>query len=184
VVHRNTRPIYFARARLTQSGLRIVMAPPVRFQADHLSYDSVANKLRGQSWSHVEFCSNLKHLLAGSCCYANDDRTKIFFCGGTRRVNGYFDSTSGGLFDINTGKMTELLSMPHGHGDPRIVCVHSKIYAFQVGHNTLCYSPRQAHVAELLASGRRAGIKRRRSQHYCCRCCWVWFADDGPSLPP
>ena len=42
-------PIYFARARLTQSRLRIVMAPPVRFQADHLSYDSVANKLRGQS---------------------------------------------------------------------------------------------------------------------------------------
>lgn len=29
--------------------------------------------------------------------------------------------------------------MPHGHGDPRIVRVHSKIYAFQVGHNTLCY---------------------------------------------
>ena len=92
VVHQNTHPIYFALARLTQSRLRIVMAPPVRFQADHLSYDSVANKLRGQSWSHVEFCSNLKHLLAGSCCYANDDRTKIFFCGGTRRVNGYFDS--------------------------------------------------------------------------------------------
>lgn len=29
--------------------------------------------------------------------------------------------------------------MLHGHGDPRIVRVHSKIYAFQVGHNTLCY---------------------------------------------
>jgi hypothetical protein len=35
--------------------------------------------------------------------------------------------------------MTELSSMPHGNGAPRIVRVRSKIYAFQVGHNTLCY---------------------------------------------
>jgi hypothetical protein len=51
-------PIYFARAQLTHR-LRIVA--PVRFQADHLSYDSVGNKVRGQPWSHVKFCS--KHLL-------------------------------------------------------------------------------------------------------------------------
>jgi hypothetical protein len=102
-------PIVFAAARLrSEVTKKCVMIPPARFQACHLSYNSVANKLEGQPWSHVSLngisqSEDLINNLNCGHCYANVERTKVFFCGGniaklSRQGDiGYLNSDSAGL---------------------------------------------------------------------------------------
>ena len=129
-------------------------APMIQLHVDSLSYDADRGKLIGQPWSEVVVKNQEpKGLgrLGRHMCFANDAKTKIFFCGGklvapegqanntwidllslfdeyTGRNSDHHEPLATGLFDLETGTWTELPSFPMRGEIDGIFRIGAKVY--------------------------------------------------------
>ena len=147
-------PFVFARVpeyRRSKRGERELHRAVIRFDAGVLRYDLETHKLLGQPWSKVySFGKSTENDESpnnhdAAVCFADDDKTQLFFCGGTFRIpdedEGYgytfHPSRDAALLDIASGEWTDLPMMSKSRGaasrgGPAAAAfrVRSKIYVF------------------------------------------------------
>ena len=120
-------------------------APIIRFQINSLAYNLENKRLQGQPWSEV-LVNNKQPSALGriglNSCFANDEKTQIFCCGGRLFVPEHIGehdwlevqdmkqigAVAAGLFDIETGMWTEVPPMPESRDGAGIFRIGSKIY--------------------------------------------------------
>ena len=107
--------------------------PIIQLQLDTLWYDGETKKLIGHPWSsHISGNNTRPRTIIGpnvtnvNACFADDDCTEVFVCGGFQLHSGPSKMTA--LLSTKLGTWTELPLMPEPRYDGGIFRVASRIY--------------------------------------------------------